>query len=56
MPNGSRNRRLRASDLNLDPREIEAEIRRNRESNERFLVAYSAWFERKSTKKPKRGS
>jgi len=50
MPTGSRKKFPRAADLRLDPAEIREEIRRNRESNERFIREYSEWFERHAQK------
>jgi hypothetical protein len=45
---------MRAADLRFDRRELDEELRRNRESNEKFQREYSAWFERQSTEKGKR--
>jgi hypothetical protein len=56
MPSGSRKGKLRAADLQLDPKEIQEEIRRNRESNERFLREYSAWFERQGRSKKRKSA
>ncbi len=54
MPNGQGKGRPRGRDFAIDAREVEEEIRRNRESNERFVREYSEWFERHSTKRTKK--
>lgn len=54
MPNGQGRSRPRGRGLAIDAREVEEEIRRNRESNERFLREYSEWFERHSTRRAKK--
>jgi hypothetical protein len=54
MPNGRGKGPPRRRAFSIDAREVEEEIRRNRASNEKFLREYSEWFERNSTKRPKK--
>jgi len=51
MPNGRA--RSKAARPGIDARDVEDEIRRNRESNEKFMRDYSAWFEEHRSKKQK---
>jgi len=51
MPSGSRKAVGPPGEPRFDAREVEEEIRRNREANERFQREYSEWFERNATRR-----
>lgn len=52
MPNGRRRKESGPEEPRFDSKDVEREIQRNREQNERFQREYSAWFERHSTERP----
>ena len=54
MPNGRGKSKPGGNRLRIDAAEVREEIRRNRESNERFMREYSEWFEKRSRGAKKR--